>query len=496
MTALPDVDGLALAAMVRNGEASPAELLEAAMAGVDQVDPRIAAIASLQHDAALRAIDAGLPDGPFTGVPFLLKDLGCDAVDHPATQGSRLFSGYVSSFDAELFVRLRRTGLVTFGRTTSPELGVGPTTEAAVYGRPTRNPWDTDHVAGGSSGGAGAAVSAGIVPMAHGSDGGGSVRIPASSCGLFGLKPTRARLPDGPAAGESWAGMAIDGFLTRSVRDSAALLDATSGGDLGAPYVAPPLAQAFSTAILVPPTRLRVAVSTRSFTGDLIHPECAAAVEHAARLLDELGHEVVEAPLHGRGAPVPLDVVELMRAWTDIVACGTALTVRQVEQARGRPVETGELDAVTHAAVRHATPINGARYLEAIEVVHASGRAMARAMEAFDVLVTTTLAEPPALIGRFVPSLSWMDAPDFVEYRLGAHGVLPYSPFAPLANATGQPAMSVPLHWTAATPSAPALPVGVHVMGRFGEDDVLIALAAQLEQAAPWWHRRPPCRAE
>jgi amidase/6-aminohexanoate-cyclic-dimer hydrolase len=425
-------------------------------------------------------------------VPFLLKDLGCDAIDHPCTQGSRLFRGQASSYDAELFVRLRRTGLVTFGRSTSPELGVGPTTESAVYGRPTRNPWGTDHVAGGSSGGAGAAVAAGIVPMAHGSDGGGSVRIPASCCGLFGLKPTRARLPDGPAAGESWAGMAIDGFLTRSVRDTAALLDATAGTDLGAPYVAPPLDVSYTAAISRPPARLRVAISTRSFTGDAVHPECARAVAGAGRLLAELGHDVIEAPLGAGGSPVPVDIVELMGAWTDIIACGTALTVRQVEQARGYRVEPDEIEAVTQAALRHARSVDGAAYLAAVEVVHASGRAMARAMEGVDMLLTATLAEPPAAIGRFAPDLGWMDDADFAEYRLGPNGVLPYSPFTPLANATGQPAMSLPLHWTPSAPGLPALPVGVHVMGRFGEDTRLIALAAQLEQAAPWWHLRPP----
>ncbi|MGE3589471.1 MAG: amidase [Ilumatobacteraceae bacterium] len=494
MPGLPDVDGLALAAMVRAREVLPRELLDAAMTGVESVDGHIGAIAGLHHDAAVRAIERGLPDGPFTGVPFLLKDLGCDAIDHPCTQGSALFREYRSTFDSELFVRLRRAGLVTFGRTTSPELGIGPTTESAVYGRPTRNPWHTDHVAGGSSGGAGAAVAAGIVPMAHGSDGGGSVRIPASSCGLFGLKPTRARLPDGPEAGESWAGMAIDGFLTRSVRDTAALLDATAGSDLGAPYVAPPLAQSFTSAIGTPPPPLRIAVSTRSFTGGALHPECARAVTETGRVLEALGHVVVEALHDVSGSPVPVDVVELMRAWTDIVACGTALTVRQVERARGRAIEAHEVEAVTHAAVRHATSVDGAGYLAAVEVVHSSGRAMARAMQSYDVLVTATLAEPPAAIGRFAPSLAWMDEPDFVEYRLGAAGVLPYSPFTPLANATGQPAMSVPLHWTDPADGTPSLPVGVHLMGRFGEDTLLIALAAQLEQAMPWWHRRPPIR--
>jgi amidase/6-aminohexanoate-cyclic-dimer hydrolase len=384
---------------------------------------------------------------------------------------------------------------VTFGRTTSPELGIGPTTESSVYGRPTRNPWDLRRVAGGSSGGAGAAVAAGIVPMAHGSDGGGSVRIPAASCGLVGLKPTRARLPDGPAAGESWAGMAIDGFLTRSVRDTAALLDATVGPDPGAPYVAPPLAQSFTQAIASPPPRLRIACSTRSFTGDAIHAECRAAVERTAAVLEALGHEIVDAPVDASGSPVPVDVVALMRAWSDIIACGTALTVREAERARGATAHPDELEEVTWAAIRHARGVSGSDYLAAVEVVHASGRTMARAMQDVDLLVTATLAEPPAEIGRFSPSLRGLPTADFLEYRLGTTGVLPYSPFTPLANATGQPALSLPLHWTEATADSAPLPVGVHVMGRFGDDLLLVQLAAQLEQAAPWWNRRPPVRA-
>ncbi len=495
MNGLPDVDGLALAALVRDRQVSPLELLDAAMAAVEAVDATIGAIASLQYDVARAAIDRGLPDGPFTGVPFLLKDLGCDAVGHPCTQGSRLFADYRSGNDDEMFVRLRRSGLVTFGRTTSPEFGIGPTTESSVYGRPTRNPWDPGHVAGGSSGGSGAAVAAGIVPMAHGSDGGGSVRIPAASCGVFGMKPTRARLPDGPNVGESWAGMAIDGFLTRSVRDTAALLDATNGSDLGAPYVAPPLPDSFINAITRPPARLRIVFSTRSFTGDAIDPECASAVLRTALLLEELGHEVVEAVTDSAGAPIPVDIRVLMLAWTDIIACGTALMVRQQEGALGRSATDDDLEVVTRAAVRHAASVSGADYLAAVDVVHASGRAMAHSMTSVDVLLTATLAEPPAAIGRFAPSLQSFGHHDFVEYRTGPTGVLSYSPFTALANATGQPAMSVPMHWTTAHGTTNSLPVGVHMMGRFGDDLVLMQLATQLEQAVPWWNRRPPCRA-
>ena len=288
-------DALGLAQLVRDGLVTPAELLDLALQRTSATDDQIAAVVYMQVDRARRTIDAGIPDGPFAGVPFLIKDLGCDAVDFPTCMGSALFRDYRYSVDSELFTRLEHTGLVTFARTTSPEFGIGPTCEASVYGRPTRNPWNLGHVAGGSSSGSAAAVAAGIVPIAHGSDGGGSVRIPASSCGLFGLKPTRARLPDGPSSGEGWAGMAIDGFLTRSVRDTAALIDATHGPDLGAPYYAPPLQGTLLEAINAPPRRLKIAYSTLSLTGDPVHPDCGDAVAHTASLCASLGHDMVEA---------------------------------------------------------------------------------------------------------------------------------------------------------------------------------------------------------
>ena len=470
-------DALGLAQLVRDRQVTPAELLDLALQQTEATDDQIAAVVYMQVDRARRAIAAGLPDGPFTGVPFLIKDLGCDAVDFPTCMGSALYRGYRYSVDSELFTRLERAGLVTFARTTSPEFGIGPTGEAAVYGRPTRNPWNLGRVAGGSSSGSAAAVSAGIVPVAHGSDGGGSVRIPASSCGLFGLKPTRARLPDGPSSGEGWAGMAIDGFLTRSVRDTAALIDATHGPDLGAPYFAPPLDATLSDAIKAPPRHLRIAYSTLSFTGDPVHPDCRDAVANTASLCASLGHEMIEADPH-------VDIDRFMRAWTNIVACGTELTVRSRQTELGRLARPDELDGVTRGAVELGRSTSGADYLEAIGVVHAIGREMARFLadeRGFDMLLTATLAEPPAVIGRFRP-----DNEDFVDYRMGPHGVLAYSPFTALANGTGQPAMSVPLHW-----NSDSLPIGSHFMARAGDETLLLQLATQLEAANPWFDRTP-----
>lgn len=467
-------DAVGLAALVADGSVTATELLDVALQRTAATDASIAAVVHIE-EAVARRTAADPMSGALAGVPFLLKDLGCEATDFPTSMGSRLFAGYRYRGDSELFVRLAAAGLVTFGRTTSPELGIGPTTEAGVYGRPTRNPWNLDHVAGGSSGGAAAAVAAGIVPAAHGSDGGGSVRIPASSCGLFGLKPTRARLPDGPFAGEGWAGMAIDGFLTRSVRDTAVLLDAVHGPDVGAPYFAPPFEGSYRDRLHEPLAPLRIAVSSTSFTGAAVHPDCAAAVEHAATLCEQMGHHVEP------GHP-PVDIHRLMHAWTVVVACGTHLTVRTRLAESGDPARAGQLDGVTRGAAALGERLSGADYLAAVDTVHATGRQMARWLGNYDMLLTPTLAEPPALIGRFSPTNT-----DFMDYRMGPLGVLHYSPYTALANATGQPAMSVPLWW-----NADELPVGVHFMANTGEELALLQLATRLETAAPWFHHVAP----
>ena len=476
-------DALGLAELVRKKEVTPAELLQAAFARVDAHNPQLNAVVLEQRDLAMARAKSGTLEGPFAGVPMLLKDLGCEAIDFPTNNGSRLFQNTTHTYDSEIYLRIARAGFLTFGRTTAPEFGIGPTTEAQVYGGPTRNPHNLAHSSGGSSGGAGAAVAAGILPAAHGSDGGGSLRIPASNCGLFTLKATRARLPDGPASGEGWAGMAIDGFLTRSVRDTAALLDATHGPDLGAPYWAPPVVGTFTEAIARPGQRLRIAVLKRTFAGEPVHADCGQAVDHAAKILEGLGHEMVEV------APdwpaLGLDILALMRGWADIVACGTALTVRGQERALGRQAEKDELEGVTRGAIAHARGVSGADYLAAVTLVHDAGRVMARYFDgggagagartsrAIDALLTPTLAEPPALLGRFKP-----DGEDFVAYRVGRDGVLAYSPFTALFNATGQPAMNLPV-WC----NADGLPVGVQVAGRFGEDGGVLRLAAEVEGA-------------
>lgn len=467
-------DATGLAELVARKDVSPDELLDAALVRMEAVNPKLNAVVHLQEGIARKMIADGLPDGPFTGVPFLMKDLGAEATDFPTSNGSRLFDGMRWSYDSEIYLRMRATGVVPFARTTSPEAGIGPVTEAAVYGGPTRNPWNTDHTSGGSSGGSGAAVAAQIVPMAHGSDGGGSVRIPASSCGLFGMKPTRARFPDGPGSGEGWAGMATDGFLTRSVRDNAAMMDACAGPDLGAPYVAPSMASTFVEAISTPPKRLRVGLCDTTFTGTALHPECRTAVEKAGKLLESLGHSVF--PMVPRA-----DHSGMMHAWTKIVACGTALTIRSALKAKGRDLQDGDVQGVARGAIAYAETISGADYLEAVNSIHDYGREMANALDGVDVLVSATLAEPPAIVGRF-----HHEREDFVTYRTGPGEVFDYSPFCAAFNASGQPAVSIPLHW-----SEGGLPVGVHIAAPFGADAELMSLCAELEAAAPWADRAP-----
>lgn len=447
-------DASELAAMVAKGAVSPDELLNAALAAVRLYNPALNAVVLVQEAAARAAIKAGLPHGPFRGVPFLIKDLGCEAVDFPSHNGSRLFANSRYSRNSAIFDRIRATGVVTFGRTTAPEGGIGPATESAVYGAPTRNPWNLDYTSGGSSGGAASAVAAGIVSIAHGSDGGGSVRIPASSCGLFGFKPTRARLPDGPFAGEGWAGMAIDGFLTRSVRDTAMMLDACEGSDIGAPYAAPQLVHGHAQAISRPPRRLRVALCDTTLTGDAIDPEVREAVLQTARLLESLGHDIT----HARPTA---DVPMMMRAWTDIVAVGTALSIEKA--LKGHAPTADQIEAVGRGAQAYAATLSPTRYLDAVGEIHAFGRQMAGFFTpetgvGYDILLTATLAEPPAKVGRFAHTSS-----DYVAYRIGPEGVFAYSPFCAAFNASGQPAASLPLGT-----SAMGLPIGVHLAAGFG----------------------------
>lgn len=477
--AYDDHDALGLAALVAEGEVTPGELLAEALRRAEAVNPRINALTMLRPETAEAAIAAGLPDGPLRGVPFLLKDLGAEATGFPSNSGSRLAANREAARDSHFVERLRAAGLVIFGRTTSPEFGVGPATEAAVYGGPTRNPWNLERTSGGSSGGASAAVAAGVLPAAHASDGAGSIRIPAASTGLYGLKPSRGLMPSGPQAGEGWAGLATVGFVSRTVRDSAALLDASAGADLGAPYAAPHLAGTFADAAAAPPRRMRIGVLTTTLAGEPIHADNRAAVEATAKALESLGHDVEAAPLP------EADPMAATEAVARIIACGTALAVRTLCEAQGLSAAEAPLEPVCRGALAVAEEIDGAAYLAEVARMHAFGRAMARWTAPYDAVVTATLAEPPAAVGRFAHVTE-----DFMDYRLGPAGVYAYSPFTACFNASGQPAASLPLSW-----NADGLPIGVHVAMPFGRDLELVALSAELEQAMPWAARRPPVHA-
>ena len=490
-------DALGLADLVRRREASPGELLEETVARIARVNPQLNAVVTTLYDEARQAIAAGLPDGPFRGVPFLLKDLDADYEGTPMSSGSRFLAGRRSAHDATLVARYRRAGLVIAGKTNTPELGITPYTEPELFG-PTRNPWDASRTPGGSSGGAAAAVAAGMVPAAHGNDGGGSIRIPASCCGLFGLKPTRGRTPVGPDVSQIWSGMAIGHVITRSVRDSAALLDATAGPEPGAAYGLAAPTRPFLDEVGAPAGRLRIALTRRThLVGMAPHPDCAAAAEDAAQLARSLGHEVEEQDLD-------LDPAQLARDFFLIVCVETAASLARLTRLTGRRPRRQEVQTSTRMTAAIGRERSALQLAEAQERLDAVTRRVARFFEKFEVLLSPTLGRPPPAIGELHPRGLEAFAH---EVLLGLHlgfllrlpgaieaavrRVFTFIPYTPLANVTGAPAMSVPLHWNAA-----GLPIGAMFTARFGDEATLFRLAAQLETARPWRDRRPPIHAD
>jgi amidase/6-aminohexanoate-cyclic-dimer hydrolase len=463
-------DGLGLAALVRKKEVTPDEVLAATLERIEARNPALNAVVLRMDDLARAAIRAGLPDGPFTGVPYLLKDLGVLYSGTVTSFGSRLFAGYVADHDSEIVARLKRAGLVIAGKTNTPEMGISPSTEPRLFG-PTRNPWNREHSAGGSSGGAAAAVAAGMLPMAHATDGGGSIRIPASACGLFGLKPTRARNPMGPDAGEGWSGASVGHAVTWTVRDSAALLDATSGPDVGDPYWAPPPARPFLEEVGREPGRLRVAVTVKPWLDAPVDPECAEAARDAAKLCASLGHDVEEARPE-------IDEAAWARSSLVIVTASLAFALETRAAALGRELTADDVERVTWQRVQLAKTFSAADYARAVHTVHRTGRAVARFLERHDVLLTPTMCRPPYPLG--VLDLSTSDADAFMAARSASVG------FTALFNSSGHPAMSVPLAMSRA-----GLPLGVQFAARFGDEATLFRLAAQLEAARPWRTRRP-----
>ncbi len=463
-------DGLGLAALVAKRQITPLELLNAVKQRFEAINPKLNATAQVFFDKAEAQIKQGLPSGPFKGVPFVLKDLGQQLAGTITSYGSRVFKDYTPDFDSTLVERYKQAGLVIFAKATSPEFGLTTTTESVLFGL-TRNPWNLERTSGGSSGGSSSIVASRIVPMAHGSDGGGSIRIPASCCGLFGLKPTRGRVPVGPLQFEGWNGCSHHHALTISVRDSAALLDATAGMELGSPYFSPPPQRPFLNEIGADPGKLRIALAIDTPAGTPLDQECRKAASEAAKLCERLGHRVEEARL-------PIEDRWMREAFLTVLRVSLARTLDDAAKPLGRPVTDKDVEPVTWVIAQAGRSVSVIAYSRAIATMHQVGLAMAKFQQKYDVILSPTLAKPPVALG--VLSLSPASITQYTK------DVTEFGPHTALYNVTGQPSMSVPLHW-----SSDGLPIGVMFSGRFGEDGLLLRLASQLEKARPWSGKRP-----
>jgi len=465
-----EYDGVGLAELVRKREVTPAELIEAAAARVERHNGAINAVVYQALDEA-RAKAAALPDGPFRGVPFLVKDLLIAVAGWPRTSGSRFFRDVVDLEDSGLARRYRESGVSLLGKTNLSEFGIAGTTEGQLYG-PCRNPWNTDRIVGGSSGGAAAAVAAGIVPMAHGGDGRGSIRIPASCCGLVGLKPTRDRSPHLPDGYDFAQGFVVEHVITRTVRDSAVMLDVTGRPEPGSPYAIPAKERPYAEEVLRAPGRLKIAWSSETANGRPVHPEVQAALETTVTLLEKLGHELVP---HGPG----VDQRALWGAQNAFSGANFAAGLRRMIEASGREPAADEFEPLTWASWKGGQRAGGMDAMADMQTLRVLARQALQLYETFDVYLTPTLAAPPPPIGYLSPVLN---APRDIGRRNGE-----FFSFPGVANMTGQPSISLPLAW-----SSEGLPMGMMFTARYADEATLFRLAAQLEKEAPWKHRRPP----
>lgn len=461
---------LELGRLVAGGEVGAEELLDAAIAAMEAVNPQVNAVV-LQHlDQARGQIRAGLPQGPLSGVPFLLKDLYAVMAGTQLTNGSRGGALGVAGQDCELVRRFRDAGLVLFGKTNSPEFGLTVTTEPVRHG-PTRNPWNTGHSAGGSSGGAGAAVAAGIVPVAHASDGGGSIRIPASCCGLFGLKPTRARTPSGPFVGEGWFGQSISHVVSRTVRDSAAALDAIQGPEPGAPYAAPHWDGSYLQACEAPLRKLRVALAPDGHGPADPSPEVAQAVRDAGKMLEDLGHSVEEA------AP-QLHWQEIGVALISVISAAVAMMLDRFAEEQGREATNDDFEAMTLYYAARGREVLAPQMLRVRQIMCEATLGMDRFLDGYDLYVSPVLAAEPVPLGHLD-----LNTTDVETYSAR---IAPYTPYTGVFNQTGHPSASLPLGW-----SGQGLPIGVMATAAKGAEELLLQVAAQLEEASGWAGKRP-----
>lgn len=492
-TEYENYDALGLADLVRCGEIAPSVLLEAAIERATAFNPALNAIIHSWYDKARQSLSSPLPDGPFRGVPFLLKDLVSALAGEPLVQGCKALKNHIPNHDAELVKRFKQAGLVIFGKTNTPEFGLMGTTEPETFGA-THNPWNSAHSPGGSSGGSASAVAAGIVPMAHAGDGGGSIRIPASACGLFGFKPSRGRVPTGPDEGELWMGAAVEHVLTRSVRDSAAMLDLLAPPESGAPFriEAPP--GSYLQAAGTPPGRLRIGFCTDlPFGNGRIHPEYRQAVQVTAQRLSDLGHHLEEVRW-------PADGELMIRCYLTMYFGEVAALLRRLPEWLGRPVRRADVELGTWQLAKLGEHYSAGEFALAHGRWHELSRQVGRFHQDFDILLTPTMAHPPARLGELIPTTlehAMILAADIFHL----HGLvrrleivekitarqLQRMPYTQLANLSGVPAMSVPLAWDAS-----GLPIGLHFSSRFAEEHVLFQLAGQLEEAYPWFAHRPP----
>lgn len=494
MTRFPEYhhyDGLGLAELVRTGQIGAAELVEEAINRIEAHNPKINAVIYKMYEQARATAKGDLPDGPFMGVPFLLKDLILTCAGAPTSDGTRLLRQIMMPHDSELVRRFKSAGVIILGKTNTPEFGLLPYTEPEAFGV-TRNPWDLRCTPGGSSGGSAAAVAARMVPLASGGDGGGSIRIPSSCCGVFGLKVSRGRTPTGPDLGELWRGFGSQHVITRSVRDSAAMLDATAGADVGAPYVAPPQVRPYLQEVMTEPGRLRIAFTSQPLFGHSVHEDCRKGLDAAVRLLRELGHELEEeAPsIDGEACAV---------AFVTVLAGEARADIEWAARLANRKPSRADFEAATWVLGLLGKAMSASEYAGAIRFLQATARGVGGFFERYDALLTPTLARPPVAIGALKPSsgeqallrtvgrlhAGWLLRLSGVIKPLAARS-FDFGPYTALFNVTGQPAMSVPLHWNDA-----GLPIGMQFVGRFGDEATLFRLAGQLERAQPWFDRTP-----
>jgi amidase len=473
---LNNLDATAQAELVRKKAITPLELTDAAISAIEQLNPELNAIITPLFDKAraLAKSDA-IPDGPFHGVPFLLNDLVCASAGDPIYNGARILrdAHFVAPYDNYLAAKFKAAGFIIVGKTNTPEFGLTVTTEPEAFGA-SRNPWGPTRSTGGSSGGSAAAVAARMVAVAHANDGGGSIRIPASECGLLGLKPSRGRVSAGPDFGDLWAGLVIEGVVSRSVRDTASVLDAIAGNMPGDPYAAPPQRRPFAQEVGAAPGRLRIGFMKRTPQGKpALHPDRAAAVAEAARVLQALSHTIEESH------PPALDEIDFTQHFLDLVAAYTAMDVGQLGALFGRKLTAEDFEPWTWNLVARGAGISAADYLAGLHWLQVWSRRVAGWWSGgFDLLLTPTIAEPPVLLGTVgvVPG----------NPQAGFDRLTNLIPFTPPFNITGQPAISLPLFWNAA-----GLPIGSQLVAGLGREDLLIQVASQLEQARPWQDRKP-----